>query len=710
MCKSNHIEAFVKPLVCKLSPENEVENTFGKRRADLITPGSDGVIKVVDVVTVDVCKDSAIDFAKQDETPLCFAEKSKMKRRVEHVSYQLVPFDVSLFGNIGISGIKFLKGFKSLKERAGEELNFNFWHNRIVFIILKAIPEMITKALLQLEIEYENRALKRLMRLCCVHFKIKKLNKKKFMGISHNMSKLIDVTSAIAKIADGSTVVTSGFVSCAVPNYFCSAFEQYYLEHQSPRDLTLIYAAGQGDGKTEGLNHFAQKGCLSRVIGGHYGLAPSIGKLAFAGEIDAYNFPQGVISNSYRCLARREPFVLSRIGLHTFVDPRVEGGKVNSHNGEDLVSLINIDDHELLKFKIPNIDVAILRGTVADEAGNVSLAEDCVNADVLPIAMAAHNNGGLVFVEVKRIVKKLGDVGIGPHDVTIPSIFVDHIIEIPEEHQFHTFKTKFNPDFITCPTSNTEDAPLGDHPTLLRSIVGSRAAQEFTNIKENPVVNVGIGMAEDAAYYANLHGIPLINTVEVGPYGGVPMSGKDFGAMIRPQAILAQHQMFDAYQSGTFLDVAFLGLAEVDERGNLNVSKFGTKLAGCGGFIDIAQSVPLLVFVGTFTASGLSVTIEYGKLKILKEGKLKKFVRNVQQITFSSKYAKEAKQKVLYITERAVFELINERLVLHSVAPGVDLQRDVLKQMDFEPVIPNDGVVVDEDYFKFLDLEYFVDQ
>ncbi|KAL0249692.1 hypothetical protein GEMRC1_004921 [Eukaryota sp. GEM-RC1] len=518
-----------------------------------------------------------------------------------------------------------------------------------------------------------------------------------------------DIPLIFSDIADGSTICTSGFVSAGVPNFLLTLFEDFYASHGHPKDLTLVFAAGQGDGKSEGLNHLGRKGCLRRVVGGHYGLCPQIGKLVFSGDINAYCLPQGVISNSYRALARSEPFVLSRTGLHTFVDPRIDGGKINGHDGEDLVHLIKIDDEEYLKYHIPRIDVALLRGTVADVNGNVSPCEDCVNADVLVIAQAAKANGGKVIVEVKRIVDHLyNDEGILPINVHIPGILVDHLVLIPEEHQFHTFKTKFNPAFIGMPSNSSEDSGVQYHPSLLRGLVGARGSREIQNLGlNNPVVNIGIGMPEDVAFYCEHHGVDLYNTVEVGPAGGIPQSAQDFGCMVNPQVIMAQHQKFDMYHSGTFLDAAVLGLAECDQFGNLNVSKFGCKLSGCGGFIDISQNCPKIVFVGTFTASGLAVSLKDGKLVIEKEGKFKKFVKNVQHVTFSSVDATNKKQSVKYITERATFELVDGVFMLTSVAPGVDIQTHVLDQMEFEPKMPDGGVMVDESYFDLLDLKYF---
>ncbi|KAL0220364.1 hypothetical protein RCL1_000218 [Eukaryota sp. TZLM3-RCL] len=522
-------------------------------------------------------------------------------------------------------------------------------------------------------------------------------------------SKLTTIDQVLPLIRDDSTLACSGFCTASVANYFCSSFAKYFAANQSPKNLTLVYAAGQGDGQTEGLNHFAIPKAVKRVVGGHYNLAPKLGKMALANEIEAYNFPQGVISSGYRSLARNEPFVISRIGLHTFVDPRLEGGKVTPECSEDLVSLMEIDGVEYLKYKLPKLDVVVIRGSIADHEGNISMQDEGVNADVLVIAQACKANNGIVIAEVNSVVPHLSrDAKILPINVHVPGVFVDHVLEIPEEFQCQTFKTKFNPDFIgvDCWEENgeTSSAPV---PPLLRSIVGSRSAMEFLHLKPNPVCNIGIGMPEDCAFWCNKNSISLVNTVEVGGLEGIPASGLNFGCMYKPRAIIPQNSMFDSYHSGTFLDVAVLGLAEVDQLGNLNVSKFGTRLAGSGGFIDIAQSCPTILFVGTFNAGKLEVDIKDGKLVIVKEGTMKKFVKKVQQVTFSAYFATLKKQVVKYITERATFELINGVLTLMSIAPGVDLQRDVLDHMDFIPAIADCESLVDADYFKFLKMDFF---
>ncbi|WP_411169246.1 acyl CoA:acetate/3-ketoacid CoA transferase [Clostridium sp. MB05] len=508
------------------------------------------------------------------------------------------------------------------------------------------------------------------------------------------MCKVINVEQLGGLIPNNATMAIGGFIGSGHPEEISSYIEKYYLEKGEPRNLTLVYAAGQGDSKNKGLNHFGHEGLVKRVIGGHWGLAPKLQKLAIDNKIEAYNLPQGVVSHLYRDIAAGKPGTITTVGLKTFVDPRVDGGKLNELTKEDIVSLINIEGKEYLFYKAFPINISILRGTYSDEDGNISLEKEAVVLDSLAMAQATKNSGGKVIVQVKKVVKK---GSIHPHKVKIPGILVDYIIvtENPENHM-QTFGEVYNESYTgeaRIPLEKISSMELDE-----RKIIARRAAMELI---PNAVTNLGIGMPEGVSVVANEEGMGdmMKLTVESGPIGGVPVGGLSFGASINPECIVEQSAQFDFYDGGG-LDIAFLGLAQCDEKGNINVSKFGPKIAGCGGFINITQNAKKVVYCGTFTAGGLKLAVEDGRLNILREGKNKKFIKNVEQITFSGEYALEKNQPVLYITERAVFELRKEGVVITEIAPGVDLKRDILSLMDFSPIVAKEIKIMDERIFK----------
>jgi len=499
-------------------------------------------------------------------------------------------------------------------------------------------------------------------------------------------NKIVSAAEAIAIVRDGDTIAFSGFVGTGTPDELILALEKRFLETGHPRDLTLVFAAAPGDGKDKGLNHLAHEGLVKRVVGGHWSLVPKLGAMAVANRIEAYNLPLGVISHLFRDIGAHRAGAITRVGLRTFVDPRQGGGRINSVTKDELVRVMEIDGQEWLFYKAFPITVAFIRGTTSDLVGNITMEHEALVLDNLAIATAAKNSGGFVIAQVERAA---APGALNPRHVIVPGVMVDCVVIAQPQHHHQTYGTAYNPAFAgEFKVALDMLAPM---PLDERKVIARRAAFE---LPMGGVVNLGIGMPEGVAAVANEERVLnyLTLTAEPGVIGGVPQSGLDFGAAVNTEAVLHQNQQFDFYDGGG-LDMACLGMAEVDADGHVNVSRFGPKLAGAGGFINITQNARRLVFAGTFTAGGLETEVKDGKLRIVKEGRAKKFVKKVEQITFNGAYAAENDQPVLYATERCVFRRTKAGMELIEVAPGIDIERDILAHMDFRPIVKNPAMM-----------------
>jgi propionate CoA-transferase len=511
------------------------------------------------------------------------------------------------------------------------------------------------------------------------------------------LEKRMSVQSALELISDGDTIATVGFTMMGASETVLKAIERSFLETGKPRDLTLFHCAGQSD-RVGGIQHLAYKGLVKKIIGAHWGLAPKWGELIHKNEVEAHCIPQGQAIQLVRAMASGKPGNISKVGLGTFIDPRIEGGLMNQKAKEAGcgIEVVELAGEEYLFYKEVPIDVAIIRGTTADEYGNVTMEDEGVVLEALAMAQAAKRYGGKVIAQVKNYAKR---GTLHPKQVVVPGMFVDAIVvaEHPETDHRLTASVYFDPVYsgdLKVPVSSLTPLPLN-----IRKVVGRRGVMELF---PGAVINLGIGFPGDTiGPIASEEGVlnDLLLTVESGVIGGVPSGGTDFGIGKNAEAIIEHGDLFN-YYNGAGVDITFMGTAEVDANGNVNVSKFGNRAVGSGGFIDITQPAKKVVFLCTFTTGGLEVEIRDGRLRIVKEGEHKKFVKQVGQITFSGAYARHRHQPVLYVTERAVFRLSEQGVELIEYAPGIDIEKDILDQMEFKPLISPDLKEMPAEIFK----------
>lgn len=507
----------------------------------------------------------------------------------------------------------------------------------------------------------------------------------------------ISTAESVSMVGDGKTICTVGMTLVGASEAILKQIEKSFLETGHPKDLTLLHSCGQSDRK-DGIQHFAHEGLVTKLIGSHWGLQPRWMEMISKNQVDVYCLPQGQIAQLYRSMACGLPGKMSKVGLGTFVDPRVEGGKMNERTKDldDIVDILEYKGQEYMFYNEIPIDVCIIRGTECDEMGNLTTDEEAMKLEILPAVMATKRYGGKVIAQVKRVAQT---GTINPKSVTVPGVFIDAVVicENPLEDHRQTSSWYFDPSYsgqLRVPSSATQTLEFSE-----RKFIGRRASMEIYN---GAVINLGTGIPNDCVgKICNEEGISddIMITVESGIYGGVQSGGVDFGIGQNLYAMIGHHEQMD-YYNGAGVDITFMGMGELDQEGNVNSTKLGPNCTGAGGFIDITQNAKKVVFCGTFTTGGTKYSFEEGKLKILKEGKIRKMVSKVAQISFNGKLSRAKGQDVVIVTERAIFKLVPEGVLLTEIAPGIDLEKDVLNLMDFKPIISNNLKVMDADLYK----------
>lgn len=499
----------------------------------------------------------------------------------------------------------------------------------------------------------------------------------------------ITAKEAVDRIKNGTTLCTIGMTLVSASESILTEIENRFLEKGEPNNLTYLHTCGQSD-RERGMQHLAHEGLLKRIIGGHWGLSPKMMELISSNKVEAFNLPQGQMANLFHSMALREPGKLSKIGLGTYVDPRIEGGKMNQRAkecGYDTVAIVNVDGEEYMQYKHIPIDTVLIRGTYADENGNISTEHEAMVLEVLPAVMATKRYGGQVIVQVKQVLKA---GTIDPKLVTVPGVLVDAVVVCDNLEQDHRQTHSFYYDPSYSGQVFAQESAIDPIPMSVRKIIGRRAAM---TLEKNVVINVGTGIPNDTigpimAEEEIMNDVTI--TVESGIYGGVPMGGVDFGISRNPQALIGHDRQFE-YYNGMGIDYTFMGAGEMDSHGNVNATKMGPRAAGAGGFVDITSTARNVVFCSTFTGGSLEVDFSEEKgIEIKQEGRFQKLVKDVQQISYNGKLAFERGQRMFFVTERAVFQLTEKGPMLIEIAKGVDLQKDVLDQMGFTPIIAED--------------------
>ncbi|WP_246793387.1 acyl CoA:acetate/3-ketoacid CoA transferase [Burkholderia perseverans] len=502
----------------------------------------------------------------------------------------------------------------------------------------------------------------------------------------------ITAAEAAAWVQDGDAVLIGGSGGGhSVPEALLAALGERYREVQQPRGITSISVVGVGDRAALGATHLAQEGLLRRAITSALVDSPGLVTLAAEDRIEAYTLPQGVLSQLMRDMAAGRPGLITKTGLGTFVDPRQQGARQSPRTPADFVELMELDGEEWLRFKPLPLNVAFLRGTTADEDGNVTMEQEAVFGEMLAMAQATRRAGGIVVVQVKRMARRNT---LPPKQVKIPGILVDFVVVVPEQRQ--TYATDYDPSYageLRVPLSQITPLPFGARKVIVR-----RAAME---LYPDAVCNLGAGISTGLSTVAAEEGLldAVVLTNEQGLIGGAPITGRDSGGAQNFAAMIDQPAQFDFYDGGG-LDLAFLSFAEVDAQGNVNISRFGDKIVGVGGFMNISQNARCVIFSGTLTAGGLDIGWENGRTVIRTEGRHRKFVRSLEQICYSAQLARARGHQVLFVTERAVFRVGDAGLVLSEVAPGIDLERDVFGQMAFRPAVAPDLKEMDARCFR----------
>lgn len=513
--------------------------------------------------------------------------------------------------------------------------------------------------------------------------------------------RVVSFAEAVSLVYDGDTLLIGGSGGGhAVPESLIAALAERFHQSGTPRGLTLVHPVGLGDMDTQGVGRLAHPELLKRIVTGALVNTPAIQEMARRDRVQAYTLPQGALSQLMREMAAGRPGLVSHVGLHTFVDPRYGGGRQSPSAQDDLVELVQLAGKDWLFYKPFRVDVAFLRGSTADEDGNISMEREAVFGEMLSMAQATRRSGGVVIVQVARLAKK---GTLKPKDVKVPGMLVDLVVVDPQQRQ--TYVTDYSPAY-----AGELRVPLDAIPALPfdeRKVIARRAAMElFPGAVCNLGAGVSTGIANVAAEEGFLDRIVLTN--EQGLIGGAPASGVDAGAALNYDAIVDQPYQFDFYDGGG-LDLAFLSFAQVDAEGSVNISRFGSRVIGIGGFQNIAQNAKTVIFSGTFTAGGLDIAWDDGRTVIRSEGRFPKFIEDLEQVSYNGKYAAELGQNVLFISERAVFRRDAQGLTLIEIAPGVDLQRDILDQMRFSPRLAPDLKVMDARLFQHRAMGYALD-